>query len=180
MSSAISLQLWQDSNELLSKAEETSPCLCHGDYKVPNLFPMLEPGQSSYTIAVDWAGVGIGHLGMDIGKLLGYSVKWLALSPDEAEALVEPIFDAYLTGLMEAGWTGNDQQLKLTYLTCLGTCEAILAVNLLAAAVEHPESHGFFEEMMRCPIEEGFERWGEALRFFLTYHDRALQLARRM
>ena len=91
---------------------------------------------------------------------------------------MEPIFDAYLSGLMESGWTGNDQQVKLTYLTRLGTCEAILAVNLLAVAVEHPDSHGLFEEMMRCPVEEGFERWGEALRFFLTYHGRALQLAR--
>jgi hypothetical protein len=81
---------------------------------------------------------------------------------------------------METGWRGNDQQVKLTYLTCLGMCEAILAVNLLAAAVEHPDLHGLFEKMMRCPIEEGFERWGEALRFFLTIYDRTFQLAKQL
>ena len=172
------LQLWQDSDELLRKVEETSKSLCHRDYHSKNLFPIPDTGAGSFTIALDWANVGVEYLGADIGLLLASAIKWLELSLDEAEALVEPIFDAYLVGLAEAGWSGNEEQVRLTYLTCLGMGEAIRTIGIAAIAVDHPDSHASFEQLMLRPVEQIFERWEETLRFFLTYKDRALQLAR--
>ena len=119
-------------------------------------------------------------MGADIGLLLASAIKWLELSLDEAEALVEPIFDAYLVGLAEAGWSGNEEQVRLTYLTCLGMGEAVRTIGIAAIAVDHPDSHASFEQLMLRPVEQIFERWGEVLRFFVTHQQRALQLARRL
>lgn len=173
------LALWQSGDELFAKVEEGCKCLCHRDYHARNLFPMPDSGAGSYTIAIDWDQTGIEYLGADIGLLLGAPIKWVDLSLDQAVALIEPVFDAYLAGLAEAGWSGNEDDVRLTYLTCLSTGEASRVARLTSILIEHPESHAGMERNLQRPIEQIFDWWVEALRFFLTHHDRALQLARR-
>lgn len=173
------LQLWQSSDELFTKVEEGRKCLCHRDYHPKNLFPMPDTGVGSYTIAIDWDQAGIEYLGADIGLLLGSPIKWMELSPDQAAALIEPVFDAYLAGLAEAGWSGNEDAVRLTYLTCLSTGEASRLAWLTSMVLEHPERHASFEQLLQQPIAQIFDWWVEALRFFLSQHERALQLARR-
>ncbi|MEZ4733925.1 MAG: phosphotransferase [Caldilineaceae bacterium] len=173
------LQLWQSGDKLFAKVEEGRKCLCHRDYHPKNLFPMPDTGAGSYTVAIDWDQAGVEYLGADIGLLLGSPIKWMELSPDQAEALIEPIFDAYLAGLAEAGWSGNEDAVRLTYLTCLSTGEASRLAWLTSMVIEYPERHASFEQLLQHPIAQIFDWWVEALRFFLTHHDRALQLARR-
>jgi len=174
------LALWQSSDELFTKVEESCKCLCHRDYHPKNLFPMPDTGAGSYTIAIDWGQAGIEYLGADIGLLLGSPIKWMELSLDQAAALIEPIFDAYLDGLAEAGWSGNEDAVRLTYLTCLGTGEASRVAWLTSLMIDHPERNAGIERSLQRPIEQIFDRWVEAFRFFLAHHDRALQLARRL
>ena len=174
------LKLWQSGDELFTRVEETCKCLCHRDYHPKNLFPIQDTGAGSYTIAIDWDQTGIEYLGADIRLLLASPVKWMELSLDEAAALAEPIFDAYRTGLAEAGWSGDEAQVRLTYLTCLSTGEASRLASLTAMVIEHPERHASFEQMILHPIDQMFERWIEAFRFFLTIHEQALQLAKRL
>jgi hypothetical protein len=141
---------------------------------------MPDVGEGSYTVAIDWDHPGIEYPGADIGLLLASPIKWMELSFDEAAALVDPVFDAYLIGLEEAGWSGNEDQVRLTYLTCLSTGEAMRITSLIGMMIEHPERYASIEQLMQHSIEQIFERWVEALRFCLTYHERALQLARRL
>ncbi|MFZ1753833.1 MAG: phosphotransferase [Caldilineaceae bacterium] len=172
--------LWQSGDELFTKVEESDKCLCHRDYHPRNLFPMPHTGDGSYTVAVDWDQAGIEYLGADIGLLLGSSVKWMDLSLDQAAALIEPVFDAYLAGLAEAGWSGNEDAVRLTYLTCLSTGEASRVARLTSLLIEHPESRAGMERSLQRPIEQVFDRWVEVFRFFLAQHERALQLAQRL
>jgi hypothetical protein len=173
-------QLWIDGEELLAKVEATSKCLCHRDCHAKNLFPMPDTGAGRYTIAVDWDQTGIEYLGADIGLLLSAATKWLELPIEQAAALVDPVFDAYLTGLAESGWSGNEDEVQLTYLTCLGMGEAMRMLNLIALAVDTPASHVTFERLMLTPVEQVFEQWAQVLRFLLTQKERAVQLARRL
>ncbi len=174
------LKLWQTGDELFGKVEESSRCVCHRDYHAKNLFPMQDTSTGRYTVAIDWDHPGIEHPGADIGLLLGSAIKWMELSLDEADTLIEPIFDAYLSGLAEASWSGNELHVRLTYLTCLSTGEASRLTSLTAMLIDYPERHASIEQLMLHPIEQIFERWVEAFRFFLIIHDRALQLARRL
>jgi hypothetical protein len=170
-------QLGQESDEIFSKVLETPKGVCHGDCHPKNLFPILDSGAGSHTVAIDWAHVGIESLGSDIGLLLGSPVKWIELSPSEAGMLVDPVFDAYVTGLTEAGWKGNVEQVRLTYLACL-VGEAIRMTWVMSVPVDHPESHATFERLWKLPIEQIFDGWREAFRFFLAYREEALHLAR--
>ena len=172
--------LWQSGDELFTKVEESGQCLCHRDFHPRNLFPMPDTGAGSYTIAVDWDQAGVEYLGADIGLLLGSPIKWMDLSLEQATAIIEPLFDAYLAGLAEAGWSGNEDNVRLTYLTCLSTGEASRVASLTTMMIEYPERHAGFEQSLQRPIEQIFDRWVEIFRFFLAQHERALHLARRL
>lgn len=172
-------QLWLDGQELLAKVEATSKCLCHRDYHAKNLFPMPDTGAGRYTIAIDWDQTGIEYVGADIGLLLASATKWLELPLDQAATLVDPVFEAYLAGLVESGWSGNEDDVQLTYLTCLGMGEAIRMINLITLAVDTPASRATVERLMLAPVEQVFDQWAQVLRFLLTQKDRALHLARR-
>jgi hypothetical protein len=174
------LHFWEEHDELLSKVEATYKGVCHGDCHPKNLFPMADTGAGSYTIAFDWAYVGIENLGSDIGMLLGSPIRWLELSLDEAVVLVDPIFDAYVSGLAEAGWSGNEEQVRLTYLTCLGTGEVTNVTWIVALAADSAEFQALLEKLWMVPVEQIFERFAEALSFYLACHDEALRLARRL
>ena len=170
------ISLWTASERLFAQVEATSKGICHQDCHPKNLFPMAATTTQAHTIAIDWASVGVGCMGIDIGHLLGSPISWLEISLDSAIRLVEPIFEAYLAGLKQAGWTGYELQVRLTYLTRLG-CEANRLVPIALAAVADPKIRALFEALTRHPLEEIFERWGDALPFFLDQTDQALALA---
>jgi hypothetical protein len=172
-------ELWHDSEKLLTKVEAAPRGVCHSDCHQRNLFPMSGLPGEDFTVAIDWAAVGISSLGFDIGQLLASAVKSLDLSLNEAEKLVGPLFDAYMAGLAEAGWSGNEEQVRLTYLTCLGMGEAVRTTSILELASHYPDPRGL-ATFFGVPAEEFFSRWAEALRFFLVYNDKALELARRL
>ncbi len=140
---------------------------------------MPDTGAGRYTIAVDWDQVGVEYLGAEIGLLLASATKWLELSVEQAAALVDPLFEAYLAGLAEAGWSGNEEEVQLTYLTCLGMGEAMRVTNIISMAVDNPDGRTTMERLMRQPGAQVFDQWAQVLRFFLTQSDRALRLARR-
>jgi hypothetical protein len=80
----------------------------------------------------------------------------------------------------ESGWSDNEDEVQLTYLTCLGMGEAMRMINIVALVVNIPASRATVERLMLAPVEQGFEQWAQVLRFLLTQKDRALQLARRL
>jgi len=170
--------LWAASDVWFAAVEATPKGVCHLDCHPRNLFPMADPVNGAFTIAIDWASVGIDCLGADIGALLASPIKWLDLAPDEAEALVAPIFAAYLRGLVDAGWSGDEERVRLTYFTCLGS-EVNRIAAIIAGVVDEPGLRALIESAAERPIDEIFERWGEAQGFFLAYSDEALRLARR-
>lgn len=172
------VHLWEASDEWFAAVEATPKGVCHLDCHPRNLFLVDDPVHGTFTIAIDWASVGIDCLGADIGALLASPIKWLDLSPDESEALVAPIFAAYLRGLVDAGWSGNEDRVRLTYFTCLGS-EVYRIAAIITGVIDDPGLRALLESAVERPIDELFERWGEAQHFFLAYSDKALQLARR-
>lgn len=170
------MQLWAEMGPLLSQAERSPKGICHRDCHPKNLFPLHEDGTASCTVAIDWAAVGIDCFGVDIGHLLGSPMLWQELTPDEAEALMEPLFTAYMTGLSDAGWRGNQAQVRLTFLTRLA-CDAIRATSLVISAINNPNWSLSLERLIGFPIEELCTGWGKVLHFALACKEEAARLA---
>lgn len=171
------LQLWETGEQLVALAKEAPQGICHIDCHPKNLFPMSDPALGSYTVAIDWTTVGIDALGLDIAHLIGSPLLWLELSAQEIEALVDPVFDAYVGGLRAAGWSGDENAVRCTYCTRLAY-EALRANGMVSHVADNATFLKIFEGNLGYPMEEIAERWSAALPLFFAWRDEALQLAK--
>ena len=170
------MRLWDQCEVLLIQSEATSNGVCHLDSHPKNFFPMQSPTGESYTVGIDWAKVGIDKLGIDCGHLLASPMLWMEISPDEAFALRDPMYDAYLAGLTESGWSGNEESVRLSFLTRLA-CEAIRQICLISHAIDDAGFREMEENLMHKPIEEFSARYGEYMHFLFDCKDEAQHLA---
>ena len=172
---AETLQFWAESDRLFEKIEQLPKGICHLDCHPGNLFPMQNEAGQTYTVAIDWAEVGIGAYGIDVGHILTRPIKQMKLPFEEMKAVVAQTFESYVNGLTEAGWVGDKKQVKYTYLVRLG-CEAFRNITVVILAVENPKIREVIEYNSKASLEETAESRAEAQRLLLSFKDEALQL----
>jgi hypothetical protein len=161
---------------LLHQAETTSLGICHMDCHPKNLFPILNGETTSYIIAIDWVKVGVSNLGIDIGHLLASPLTWLEITLEGATALRGPVLDAYLAGLADAGWSGNEDGVRLTYFTRLA-CEALRNTNLISSTILNEKWGKVVEQLVGQPLHEIAARYQLAREFYCDCENEARQLA---
>jgi thiamine kinase-like enzyme len=102
--------------------------VCHLDVWPNNL--IRRPGGE--TVLVDWAFVGDGALGEDIGNLITDSVFDLLLPHELLDELDARLTSAYLEGLRQVGWSGDERLVRL------GVCASAVKYDWLTAfCLEH-------------------------------------------
>jgi hypothetical protein len=117
------VRLHQGRDRLLTVMEHLPRTVCHLDVWPNNLI-----GRPGGDIAfLDWAFVGDGALGEDIGNLVPDAVFDLLLHHDLLDELDARLTSAYLEGLREAGWTGDARVVRL------GICASAVKYDWLTA-----------------------------------------------
>lgn len=111
-------QLLADQARLRAVLGALPQTLCHHDAQRSNLYARTRNGAPE-TVAIDWETPGPGALGADLCSLLFSSVRRGDLSVDALRELRADALDAHGEGLMEAGWHGDEELLRL------GFCSAI-------------------------------------------------------
>ena len=89
------LSYWQHRDEIVARMEAGPRVLVHNDFHPGNIF---RPGGDP--VVIDWAFYGIGVPGSDAGMLAGDFLFDGFYSPEEAEHLIDLIWDAY-SGALE-------------------------------------------------------------------------------
>ena len=130
----------------------------------------------SYTVAINWIRVGIATHGIDVGHLLASPMLWMEISPGEAMVFRDPLFDAYMVGISECGWSENEKLVRLTFLTRL-LCEAIRQICLITHSIDDADFRQMEENLMRRPLMEISARYAEFMDFHLDCMDEAQRLA---
>ena len=110
-------------DRLLALMEGLPRTVCHLDVWPNNL--IRRPGGD--VAFVDWAFVGDGALGEDIGNLVPDSVLDLLLHHDLLDELDARLTSAYLRGLQAAGWHGDPRVVRL------GICASAVKYDWLTA-----------------------------------------------
>jgi hypothetical protein len=83
-------------------------------------------------VLLDWAFVGDGALGEDVGNLIPDSVFDLLLPHDLLDDLDAALTRAYLDGLRDAGWEGDERAVRL------GICASAVKYDWLTVhCLEH-------------------------------------------
>jgi hypothetical protein len=123
-------------DHLLATMERLPRTVCHLDVWPNNL--VRRPGGE--VVFLDWGFVGDGAIGEDIGNLVPDSVMDLLLPYQLLDELDTRLTRAYLRGLRDAGWDGDQRVVRL------GICASAVKYDWLtvhclehAGAARHPD-----------------------------------------
>ena len=159
------LDMRRDQELFLRALEQAPRTLCHFDLHPANLF-----GLDDETVLIDWSFVGIGALGEDAGNLVADAVLDFHVGPERIDDLYEVIYEGYLAGLRDAGWSGSRDVVDLAMRATIAAKYAWIAPAMLRAALDRRES------LNRRPIEEAFGWWAPVIPFLVRCAEQARRL----
>jgi hypothetical protein len=161
------LQLWADKWSFISANESLPQVFCHNDAHRRNLFL----GGEGELVAIDWAFCGPGGLGNDLGELIGTSLTYFEVEPARAVELENVVTEAYIAGLRDAGWAGDEQIAKLGYTISLALWWGATLPCAAAIQLGGPESS--IQAKFGRPVETVLQGWTQLSEFFLDRADQA-------
>lgn len=123
-------------------------------------------------VLLDWAFAGDGAVGEDLGNHIPDAVFDLFWPAERLAELDDTCFDAYIHGLSEAGWSGDERQVRLG-VTASCVKYAWLLPRLLESA--NAASHRAYHQT--ADSEHLYQQRGAALMHLVTWCDQALLLA---
>jgi Phosphotransferase enzyme family len=142
------------------------PVVCHLDLHPRNLF--VDP--TGTTAVIDWAYVGLGHLGEDVGNLVPDSVLDFHVPADQIERLDEETADAYTSGLAEVGADIDPRRVRLGMTATMAAKYAWIAPAMARAVIEERAN------LNGRPIGDAITTWAPAVRYLLDRADEAHNL----
>ncbi len=148
--------------------------LCHNDAHGENLFARRRADGTEKTVAVDWELVGLGPLATDITYLVIATLRRLAVDMADADRLEEAVFEGYVAGLRDAGWRGDEHELRLGYLAAVALRLGLIP-QILSLILDRPQRERA-ERVWGRPADEIIERWAEVAYFVLDRADEARRL----
>jgi hypothetical protein len=166
------LRLWSERDQFLSALRQLPRTLCHNDAMRPNLFSRQTADGHVETVAIDWARIGIGAIGRDAALLAPANVHRFLLEPAQLPEVYESVFDGYLAGLRDTGWSGDPGMVRLGY-----TLSSALnyALHPLGMVVIDDNERARYEKTFG-PIEQLLDRFAVEQRFLVDRADEARAL----
>jgi Phosphotransferase enzyme family len=144
--------------------------LCHLDFWTKNLIT----GADGRVVMLDWAFVGDGAIGEDIGNLIPDAAFDHFIPSAQLSALDDAVFGAYVRGLRNAGWDGDERLVQLAVWASAVKYDWLTALMLERASAARQMKYGGTDEV--DPVFLYRER-GEALLFNAQRAAAALALA---
>jgi hypothetical protein len=164
---------------LFDRLEALPQTLSHLDAWRANLIGARSASGDDRTVAVDWSFVGMAPPGQEIAILVGGSHIWLDADPDELAAMSERAFAAYVDGLREAGWRGDERVVRFAY-----AASAALYMGpplpFWLARIADPARREWIERKCRREAHEVVRAWALLLDHLLGLADEAYSLAEQL
>ncbi|MFJ4534562.1 aminoglycoside phosphotransferase [Streptomyces tibetensis] len=163
------VRLHHDREWFLTVMESLPRALSHLDQWPANVVS----DRSGTGVLLDWAFTGDGALGEDLGNYLPDCVLDLFVPAADLPGLAKGAYDAYLHGLRESGWRGDE------HLVRLGVCASAvkydwLTALMLARADQAPVAYGGAGTV---PAELRYRERGLTLAFLAEWAAEARMLA---
>ncbi|MEU8356789.1 hypothetical protein AB0C27_12325 [Nonomuraea sp. NPDC048882] len=163
------IRLHRDREEFLAVMESLPRALCHLDLWPSNV---IDAGGES--VLLDWAFTGDGALGEDIGDHIPDSVFDLFLPAALLPELDAAVYGAYLRGLRESGWRGDERLVRLAVCASAVKYDFLAPPLMLRQAGEAQLDYGGSR-----PVDatRRYRERGAALMFLAGWADEARKLA---
>ncbi|MCR8657363.1 phosphotransferase [Paenibacillus endoradicis] len=110
------------SNEIernLFYLEKLPRVLAHQDMSQMNMFIVENRQLEDELVLIDWQFMSISGVGEDLAKMFGVNMSQGIIPTEKYNIFQENLYEAYINGLHDMGWQGNEQQARYGY--CIGT-----------------------------------------------------------
>lgn len=182
------LALMSASARLITVVESFRRTVSHHDAQWSNLFRPDAGDSRTGTIAIDWSFLGSAPVGQELGTHLSGNICNRAIDPYEAAAHDASASDAFLQGLRDFGWSGDDRQVLLTRAVVvalqMSTFFAAHLAWLCDQAGDEPEdeqSPSWPEAIAQregITVDEALGAWVAGFNYVLDLGDEAVARAR--
>jgi hypothetical protein len=108
-------RLWEQRALYFDILDRLPQTICHLDVFRRNLFAREAANSDDQTVLIDWAFVGRSPIGAELCPLVFMSVALGGVGLEKLQVLEQVVFEGYLEGLCEAGWSGDQRQIRLGY-----------------------------------------------------------------
>jgi hypothetical protein len=109
------LRLWDEREMLLQILDRVPHTFCHLDAWRNNMVARSRDVHRGGLTLIDWAFPGRAAIGTDAGDLFIESFSLAELNDMEPQVLDRAVFESYLDGLCDAGWTGDARVVRCAY-----------------------------------------------------------------
>ena len=160
---------------LFDRLEALPQTLSHLDAWRANLIGARSSSGVDRTVAIDWSFVGTAPAGEEVAILVGGSHIWLDAEPDELATMSERTFAAYVEGLREAGWRGDDRVVRFAYAASTALYVTPM-LPLWLARIADPARREWLERKCRRDASDVVHGWALLLDHSLGLADEAYAL----
>lgn len=136
---------------------------------------MLNPSKTQLT-AIDWSVLGRGAVGAEIGMMTGVSLRYMDFPAAQADAFDQTVFENYVDGLREGGWTGEVGKVRLGYtINAFLVCGVVWMLGNLEG-IQQPENMQDMAAMVGHPIDQVLESFALTQRLLVKLGEEAYSL----
>ena len=171
-------RLVENHQALLTQLARLPVCLCHHDAFRRNLMLRDRGNAEGQTIAIDWAMMGFGGVGEEVGITTAVALWWLEVGADQAKALDQIIFDSYVAGLRDAGWQGDVRLARFGYTTTAALVIGVAHALIVGVyGLSSDDGIRSTESTIGYKLDDTLAQWATIHPFLLDLGDEAVRLA---
>jgi hypothetical protein len=164
---------------LFDRLEALPQTFSHLDAWRANLIGARSSTGADRTVAIDWSFVGMAPAGQELAICVGGSHIWLDAEPQELASMSARAFIAYVEGLRDAGWRGEERVGRFAYAASTALYLAPILPFWLARVAD-PARRQWIERKCGRDVSEVVRGWALLLDHALDLADEAYVLAERL
>lgn len=166
-------RLWTARDALLKKVERLPQTFCHFDAIQRNLY-QCEGSLGTRTVAFDWEWAGTGAIGEDLAPLVVGSLCMGDTAAATGRRLDAVAFTGYIDGLVEAGWLGEAEQVRLAYCAASALRYGMWVAWLAGELAREKSGHTAISAFFARPVGAVVQQFALLLPVLLDHGDEAL------
>ncbi|TCZ80966.1 aminoglycoside phosphotransferase [Paenibacillus albiflavus] len=142
----------QQVDATIGSLEQLPRVLAHQDLSQMNMLLVNNNTISDELVLIDWQFMSISGIGEDLGKLYGVNMSLGIIPPDQYEVFQSSLFNAYLEGLRDMGWMGDERLARYGYCVSMSVRSVWEVPHFFASAAKleiEPQNHKLKERMSR-------------------------------
>jgi len=170
------IKIWSRRQELLDGIAKLPRTLCHHDAFRRNLIAATDQNNQDITFAVDWAVLGTGAIGEEIATTFSVTLQFLDCDAQDVELLDKFIYEGYLAGLRDAGWSGKSELVRFGFTASAALFMALGGAGAWLPALMDEKEVQEIEDYLGHPIEKVVHQWSMMQAYLLNLADEALEL----